>query len=88
MTDGYGKPSKYEANVQRRQSPGLTQTAQASVSFAPLQSLFGTVSNALLGQMIGVDALAAVSVFFPVMFFLFAFVMGLSTGATVLIGQA
>ena len=45
-----------------------------------LQSLFGTVSNALLGQMIGLDALAAVSVFFPVMFFLFAFVMGLSTG--------
>lgn len=53
-----------------------------------LQSLFGTVSNVFLGQMIGVDALAAVSAFFPVMFFLFAFVMGLSTGATVLIGQA
>ncbi|TQF29286.1 multidrug transporter MatE [Bradyrhizobium sp. UNPA324] len=53
-----------------------------------LQSLFGTVANVYLGQMIGVDALAAVSVFFPVMFFLFAFVMGLSTGATVLIGQA
>lgn len=53
-----------------------------------LQSLFGTVSNAFLGQMMGVDALAAVSAFFPVMFFLFAFVMGLSTGATVLIGQA
>ncbi|MBR0852747.1 MATE family efflux transporter [Bradyrhizobium diazoefficiens] len=53
-----------------------------------LQSLFGTVSNIYLGQMIGVDALAAVSVFFPVFFFLFAFVMGLSTGATVLIGQA
>jgi len=43
-TEGYGKPSKYEANVQRRQSPGLTQTAQASVSFAPLQSLFGIVT--------------------------------------------
>jgi putative MATE family efflux protein len=53
-----------------------------------LQSLFGTVSNVYLGQMIGVDALAAVSIFFPVFFFLFAFVMGLSTGATVLIGQA
>lgn len=53
-----------------------------------LQSLFGTVSNVYLGQMIGVEALAAVSAFFPVMFFLFAFVMGLSTGATVLIGQA
>lgn len=43
-TDGYGKPSKFEANVQRRQSPGLTQTRQASVSFAPLQSLFGIVT--------------------------------------------
>jgi sulfane dehydrogenase subunit SoxC len=41
---GYGKPSKYEANVQRRQSPGLTQTTQSSVSFAPLQSLFGIVT--------------------------------------------
>ena len=41
---GYGKPSKYEANIQRRQSPGLTQTTQASVSFAPLQSLFGIVT--------------------------------------------
>ena len=41
---GYGKPSKFEVNVQRRQSPGLTQTAQASVSFAPLQSLFGIIT--------------------------------------------
>ena len=44
VTDGYGSPSKYESNVQRRQSPGLTQTTQASVSFAPLQSLFGIVT--------------------------------------------
>ena len=44
VTDGYGKPSKFEANVQRRQSPGLTPTAQSSVSFAPLQSLFGIVT--------------------------------------------
>ncbi|MEI7782808.1 MAG: sulfite dehydrogenase [Betaproteobacteria bacterium] len=42
--DGYGKPSQYEVNVQRRQSPGLTQTTQASVSFAPLQSLFGIIT--------------------------------------------
>ncbi len=44
VTDGYGKPSRFETNVQRRQSPGLTQTVQASVSFAPLQSLFGIVT--------------------------------------------
>jgi sulfane dehydrogenase subunit SoxC len=42
--EGYGKPSKFETNVQRRPSPGLTQTTQASVSFAPLQSLFGLVT--------------------------------------------
>jgi sulfane dehydrogenase subunit SoxC len=41
---GYGSPSKYESGVRRRQSPGLTQTTQASVSFAPLQSLFGMVT--------------------------------------------
>jgi sulfane dehydrogenase subunit SoxC len=40
----YGNPSKFEVNLQRRQSPGLTQTTQASVSFAPLQSLFGIVT--------------------------------------------
>jgi sulfane dehydrogenase subunit SoxC len=43
-TLGYGLPSSFEANVQRRQSPGLTQTAQSGVSFAPLQSLFGIVT--------------------------------------------
>ncbi|MDP3612455.1 MAG: sulfite dehydrogenase, partial [Rubrivivax sp.] len=43
-TDGYGAPSQFEKNVQRRQSPGLTQTTQSSVSFAPLQSLFGIVT--------------------------------------------
>jgi sulfane dehydrogenase subunit SoxC len=43
-TQPYGSPSKFEANVQRRQSPGLSQTTQASVAFAPLQSLFGIVT--------------------------------------------
>jgi sulfane dehydrogenase subunit SoxC len=44
LANPYGRPSKYESNVQRRSSPGLTQTTQASVSFAPLQSLFGIVT--------------------------------------------
>jgi sulfane dehydrogenase subunit SoxC len=42
----YGSPSKYEANVQRRQSPGLTRTALSSVSFTPLQNLFGIITPA------------------------------------------
>jgi putative MATE family efflux protein len=53
-----------------------------------LQSLSGTINNLYMGQMIGVKALATVSVFFPVMFFFIAFVIGLGAGASVLIGQA
>ncbi|WP_325342381.1 MATE family efflux transporter [Xylophilus sp.] len=53
-----------------------------------LQSLSGTVNNIYLGQMLGVHALAAVSSFFPVMFFFIAFTIGLGAGASVLIGQA
>lgn len=43
-TTGYGQPSKYEGAVQRRQSPGLTRTPQSSVSFTPLQNLFGIIT--------------------------------------------
>ncbi len=53
-----------------------------------LQSLSGTLNNIFVGQMLGVRALAAVSSFFPVMFFFIAFVIGLGAGASVLIGQA
>jgi putative MATE family efflux protein len=53
-----------------------------------LQSLSGTINNIFIGQMIGVDALAAVSTFFPIMMLLIAFIIGLSAGSTVLIGQA
>ena len=53
-----------------------------------LQSLSGTLNNIFLGHMIGVKALAAASAFFPIMLFLISFVMGLGSGASVLIGQA
>jgi putative MATE family efflux protein len=53
-----------------------------------LQSLSGTLNNIYLGHMIGVKALAAASAFFPVFLFLISFVMGLGSGASVLIGQA
>ena len=53
-----------------------------------LQSLSGTLNNVYVGQMLGVGTLAAVSSFFPVMFFFIAFTIGLGAGASVLIGQA
>ncbi len=53
-----------------------------------LQSASGTFNSIFLGRMIGVHALAAASSFFPILFFLISFLIGLSTGSTVLIGQA
>jgi len=53
-----------------------------------LQSASQTFSSIFLGRMIGVNALAAVSAIFPVIFLLISFLIGLSSGSTVLIGQA
>lgn len=40
----YGLPSQFESSLQRRESPGLTRVNAASVSFTPLQSLFGIIT--------------------------------------------
>ncbi len=40
----YGMPSKYEANLVRRISPGLAAVNQANVAFAPLQGMFGIIT--------------------------------------------
>ena len=40
----YGVPSRYETNLVRRESPGLTRVPQASVAFAPLQGMFGIIT--------------------------------------------
>lgn len=43
-TRGYGLPSAWEKNLQRRESPGLTRVGASSVSFTPLQGLFGIIT--------------------------------------------
>ena len=53
-----------------------------------LQALGATGNAIYLGRLIGVNALAAVSSIFPVVFFLVSFLIGLASGSTVLIGQA
>jgi sulfane dehydrogenase subunit SoxC len=44
LASPYGVPSRYEASVRRRESPGLTRTPHSSVAFTPLQSLFGIIT--------------------------------------------
>ena len=51
-----------------------------------LQSMSGTVNSIYIGQMLGTQALAAVSGMFPIIFFFIALVIGLGAGAGVLIG--
>jgi putative MATE family efflux protein len=53
-----------------------------------LQSASQTVASIYLGRLIGVNALGAVSAVFPILFLLISFMIGLSSGSTVLIGQA
>ncbi|MBV8366699.1 MAG: MATE family efflux transporter [Candidatus Eremiobacteraeota bacterium] len=53
-----------------------------------LQSAAGTISSVYVGRLIGVNALAAISAFFPVLFLLISFLIGVSSGSTVLTGQA
>src|SRR5579864_1967318 len=53
-----------------------------------LQSASSTLNSIFVGRLIGVNALAAISAFFPLLFFLISFLIGLSTGASILIGQA
>lgn len=40
----YGTPSQYESQLLRRESPGLARVSGASVSFCPLQGLFGIIT--------------------------------------------
>jgi putative MATE family efflux protein len=53
-----------------------------------LQAMSGTINNIFIGQLVGVEALAAAAAFFPILFFLMSFIIGLASGSTVLIGQA
>jgi putative MATE family efflux protein len=53
-----------------------------------LQSASSTFASIFLGRLLGVNALAAVSAVFPVVFLLFSFLLGIASGSTVLIGQA
>lgn len=53
-----------------------------------LQLAAGTLDNIYLGHLLGTQAVAVAAAFFPVFFLLMALVMGLATGAMVLIGQA
>ena len=53
-----------------------------------LQSASGTLNSIYLGRLLGVRALAAASSFFPVVFFIIAFFIGIASASSVLIGQA
>lgn len=53
-----------------------------------LQSATGTIGSIYLGRLLGVRALAAASSFFPIIFFMIAFFIGIASASSVLIGQA
>ncbi|HYZ15849.1 MAG TPA: MATE family efflux transporter, partial [Candidatus Acidoferrum sp.] len=53
-----------------------------------LQSASATINAIYLGRLLGVKALAAASGFFPILFFMISFFIGIASASSVLIGQA
>ncbi|MEC1625824.1 MATE family efflux transporter [Bacillus mojavensis] len=53
-----------------------------------LQSVGQLIGMVAVGRWLGVDALAAVSSFFPLFFLLISFTIGIGSGSSILIGQA
>jgi putative MATE family efflux protein len=53
-----------------------------------LQSASQTMASIWIGRLISTQALGAVSAVFPIVFLLFSFVFGVSSGGSVLVGQA
>jgi len=53
-----------------------------------VQVLSSTLSNIYLGQLLGLQAMAAAASFFPILMCFIAFFIGLGSGSTVLVGQA
>ncbi|MFP3125958.1 MATE family efflux transporter [Ectobacillus funiculus] len=52
-----------------------------------LQSLGQVFGIIVVGQTLGVNSLAAISAFFPLLFFLVSFVIGIGSGSSILVGQ-
>ncbi len=53
-----------------------------------LQLITGTATAAMLGRLLGADALAASGVIYPISLLVYAFFTGLTTGATILVARA
>lgn len=53
-----------------------------------LQSIGQLAGSIVVGRWLGVNALAAISAFFPMFFLLVSFVIGVGSGSSILIGQA
>lgn len=53
-----------------------------------MQSIGQVFSMIIVGNWLGENALAAISAFFPIFFFLVSFIIGIGSGSSILIGQA
>jgi putative MATE family efflux protein len=92
LSDGVPEPVAAAPAKSHRPPPSLwwpiLRFALPQGASAALQLLSGTVTAVYFGQLLGVSALAAASVFFPVFFLLISFLIGLISGGIVLVARA
>ncbi|MFN4117740.1 MATE family efflux transporter [Acidovorax sp.] len=84
MTDPTPTPAAPAPSLNRRFLVFLGPLVLTNI----LQALTGTVNHIYVGRLLGADALAAVASFMPLFLLFSAFIFGLGTGASILVGQA
>lgn len=84
MTDPTPTPAAPAPSLNRRFLVFLGPLVLTNI----LQALTGTVNHIYMGRLLGADALAAVASFMPLFLLFSAFIFGLGTGASILVGQA
>lgn len=81
-------------NTTSKENPTFSKVKPLIVFLMPvilasvIQSLGQVFGIILVGQAFGVDALAAISAFFPLLFFLISFAIGIGSGSSILVAQA
>ncbi|RQO82582.1 MATE family efflux transporter [Acidovorax sp. FJL06] len=82
--DGHGSATTPTPSLNRRFLVFLGPLVLTNI----LQALTGTVNHIYVGRLLGAGPLAAVASFMPLFLLLSAFIFGLGTGASILVGQA
>ncbi len=86
--DGESKNPKWKSTENRPVWKAMLVFLVPLILSNALQSIGQLFGSIVVGRWLGVEALAAISAFFPLFFLAVSFVIGIGSGSSILIGQA